>query len=130
MGDETPHIVEYELFFRPDDSLQLAIFTMRYEWDEGRWNGVCQELGTATYDTDRNRLRDELVELVLHELNSLEADGERERFFERHGIEILSAPRHILQRAQEVFGQPTSEPTPWIPQRVGDFAAARTSRGL
>jgi len=57
--------------------------TMRYELDDGVWVGVCEELGTSTYDPELETVVDELGELVLHELNALEADGEREGVFGR-----------------------------------------------
>ncbi len=123
MPDEP--VVEYQMFFRSDDSPQVAIFTLRYEREGDQWTGVCEELGTSTYGRDRSQLRVELAELVVHDLNSLEADGERERFFERHDIEVFNVPRHILERARDVLRPqaPTASPS-WVPQHTPELAAA------
>ena len=64
----------------------------------------------------------ELGELVLHELNALEADGEREGVFGRYGIETLPVPAKILRRIRDfdVARSPTSSDQPklpaWAPQ--------------
>ena len=64
--------------------------TLLLEWDGEYWVGVCNELGTSTYGSERAQVEHELDELVVHELNELEADGERENFFTRHGIEVYA----------------------------------------
>lgn len=108
-------------------NLQLAQptmvgLTMRYELDDDLWVGVCEELGTSTYDPELETVMNELGELVLHELNALEADGEREGVFGRYGIETLPVPANILRRIRDfnVPRSPTSSEQPrltaWAPQ--------------
>ena len=83
--------------------------TMRYELEDDLWVGVCEELGTSTYDSELETVMNELGELVLHELNALEADGEREGVFNRFGIETLPVPANVLRRLRD-FDVPRSPP--------------------
>ena len=64
----------------------FVILTLAFRQDGRRWTGECLELGTATYGRTLKQTRDELNELVMLHLNALEDVGERERFFEQHGI--------------------------------------------
>ena len=102
-------------------NLQLAQptmvgLTMRYELDDEVWVGVCEELGTSTYDSDLDTVMHELSELVLHELNALEADGEREGVFGRYGIETLPVPANVLRRLRDfdVPESPTAKEQPGL----------------
>ncbi|MDE2769503.1 MAG: hypothetical protein OXO54_06220 [Chloroflexota bacterium] len=96
--------------------------TMRYELEGDVWVGVCEELGTSTYDPELEAVMHELGELVLHELNALEADGEREGVFGRYGIETLPVPANVLGRIRDfnVPISPTENKQPgtqaWTPQ--------------
>ena len=98
--------------------------TMRYEREDDLWVGVCEELGTSTYDAELETVMHELGELVLHELNALEADGEREGFFSRYGIEELAVPANVLRRFRhpDAPGFPTQtdlsvrQTCAWAPQ--------------
>lgn len=122
MGDQNPHDQpRYALMFYFNLDLAqpgIVALTMRYEREDGLWVGVCEELGTSTYDADLATATDELGELVLHELNALEADGERENIFGRHGIELLSVPANIRSWIYE------SEPQD--PQAEKSLPRART----
>ena len=60
--------------------------TLKYEYEEEQWVGVCLELGTSTFADTLEEVHDNLTELVVEHLNLLEAEGERERFFEEHDI--------------------------------------------
>ena len=126
MDRQTPHEQPRSVlaFFL---NLQLAQptmvgLTMRYELDDEAWVGVCEELGTSTYDSDLETVMHELGELVLHELNALEADGEREGVFSRFGIETLPVPANVLRRLRDndVPRSPTEKERPgtqaWAPQ--------------
>ena len=98
--------------------------TMRYEREDDQWVGVCEELGTSTYDAELETVMHELGELVLHELNVLETDGERESVFSRNGIETLAVPANVLRRLGDsgMLGSPTQGILPetqtgiWAPQ--------------
>ncbi len=66
----------------------FVVLTLRF-WTEGkRWVGECVELGTSTFGRSLPQTHDELKELVLLHLNTLEDTGERERFFQEHGIRL------------------------------------------
>lgn len=91
--------------------------TMRYELEGDLWVGVCEELGTSTFDSELETVMHELGELVLHELNALEADGEREGVFGRFGIETLPVPANVLRRIRDfdVPRSPISSEQPGLP---------------
>lgn len=91
--------------------------TMRYELEDDLWVGACEELGTSTYDPELETVMRELGELVLHQLNALEADGEREGVFGRYGIETLPVPANVLRRIRDfdVPRPPTSSEQPGLP---------------
>lgn len=108
--------------------------TMRYELEDDLWVGVCEELGTSTYDPELETVMHELGELVLHELNALEADGEREGAFSRFGIETRPVPGNVLRRLRD-FDVPRSPPEKerpglqaWAPQEqlAPDLAPAHS----
>lgn len=107
---------------------------MRYELEDDLWVGVCEELGTSTYDPELETVMRELGELVLHELNALEADGEREGVFGRYGIETLPVPDDVLRRLCDVDapGLATEKEQaglqPWAPrdQLAPDLAPAHS----
>lgn len=65
--------------------------TLRYTREEGKWVGVCIELGTSTFGRNFERVTADLEALVEEHLNLLEEAGERERFFAENGIEMNPA---------------------------------------
>ena len=128
MDRQTPHdqpryVLAFYLNLHPIQPTMVGL-TMRYEREDDLWVGVCEELGTSTYDADLETVQHELGELVLHELNALETDGERERVFNRYGIETLAVPANVLRRFSDsdMLGSPTPEILPdrqlgvWAPQ--------------
>ena len=54
----------------------------------GIWEGVCLELGTATFGDTMEETLAELREMITLDLNGLERIGERERFFKKNGITL------------------------------------------
>ena len=54
------------------------------------WTGECLELGTATDSNSLVRVQNELMELVLLHLNTLEECGDRVRFFKEHNIRFFT----------------------------------------
>lgn len=68
------------------DCMDSVALTLRFRRERRCWTGECVELGTATYGRTLRQTRDELVELVALHLVTLEAIGERERFFRTHGL--------------------------------------------
>ena len=72
--------------------------TLQYEREGGKWVGTCLELGTSTYGNSLDRVRKDLETLVPEHLNLLEEAGERERFFEEHGIQF----HHVIPEPREV----------------------------
>jgi hypothetical protein len=67
---------------------EMVILTLVFSREGDEWVGVCRELGTSTFDTDLNKAKDELCEMVLDHLNGLEEVGERKRFFREHRIRV------------------------------------------
>ena len=60
--------------------------TLKYEFEEEQWVGVCLELSTSTFADTLEEVQNNLTQLVVEHLNLLEDAGERERFFEEHDI--------------------------------------------
>ncbi len=120
-GEEPRSVVAFFLNLQLAQPTMVAL-TMRYELEDDVWVGVCEELGTSTYDSDLDTVMHELGELVLHELNALEADGEREGVFGRYGIEMLPVPGDVIRRLRDVDvpRSPTSSEQPrltaWAPR--------------
>lgn len=76
----------------------FVVLTLAFHQEDKRWLGRCLELGTSTYGRTLKQVHAELVELVELHLNALEDAGERERFFEEHGITFYTAdqaPGHV-----------------------------------
>ena len=60
--------------------------TLRFNRDDGRWVGVCVELGTSTFGKKLEQVEADLRTLVGEHINLLEEAGERARFFSEHEI--------------------------------------------
>ncbi|MBA7535852.1 hypothetical protein ES705_28110 [subsurface metagenome] len=69
------------------------------------WEGVCLELGTATFGDTVEETLAELRELITLDLNGLEQIGERERFFKKNQITL----HRIGTRPQPVRTPVTSQ---------------------
>ncbi len=118
-NDQPRHALAFFLNLHASQPLMVGL-TMRYELDDDVWVGVCEELGTSTYDSDLETVMHELSALVLHELNVLEADGEREGVFSRCGIETLAVPANVLRRFRDPDAPipPTKRGLPETPNGV------------
>ncbi len=84
-----------------EDVEGFAILTLYFREANDVWTGECRELGTATDGATLKQVHEELVDLAVLHLNALEEAGERERFFEKHGIPFYpgdSAPKVIELR--------------------------------
>lgn len=75
------------------------ILTLAFRKEGRLWTGRCQELGTATDGRSLDQVHNELIEapegpvpVELH-LAELADVGERERFFDEHGITVY--PSHL-----------------------------------
>jgi hypothetical protein len=66
----------------------FVVLTLQFRQSDERWLGECLELGTATDGRSLKQVHSELMELVLFHLDSLEAVGERDRFFREQGITL------------------------------------------
>ena len=64
--------------------------TLRFEREGRTWVGTCLELGTSAYADSLDQTQQDLHKLVGEHLALLEEAGERERFFEEHGVPVLS----------------------------------------
>ncbi len=65
-----------------------VILTLKFFREEEQWVGECEELGVSTFSDSLDEVREALEDLVMLDLNALESIGERERFFEKNGIEF------------------------------------------
>ena len=122
-----------EFYFNPElDPPVLIALRMTYTYEDAVWVGVCEELGTSTYGDDLDQVSHELRELVLFELNAVEADGERANVFASGGIEVLPLPEMVLdclrdvQQSQLPALETVSSETlpPWLPQYQLSLAPA------
>ena len=122
-----------DVYFNPEiDPPVLIALRMTYTYEDALWVGVCEELGTSTYGDDLDQVSHELRELVLFELNAVEADGERANVFASCGIEALPLPETVLDCLRDVERSrlPALEPAsseslpPWLPQYQLSLAPA------
>ena len=70
----------------PEEPLGYVDLTLKYEFEEEQWVGVCLELSTSTFGDTLQEVQDDLTQLVIEHLELLEESGERERFFKEHDI--------------------------------------------
>lgn len=63
--------------------------TLQFEREGRMWVGTCRELGTSTYSESFDQVQNDLCKLVEEHLDLLGEAGERERFFEKHGIRFF-----------------------------------------
>ena len=80
----------------------LVILTVEIQREGEQWVGQCVELGTATFGDSVDEVAEELMDLVVLHLKGLEDAGERERFFEAHGITTYedSVPQWVERPVQ------------------------------
>lgn len=71
---------------------KVVILTVEIQREGEQWVGQCMELGTATFGDSVDQVHEELMDLIVLHLNGLEDVGERERFFEAHGITTTEEP--------------------------------------
>ena len=65
--------------------------TLTFSREEGKWVGLCDELGVSTYGKKLEQVEDDLRLLVIEFLNLLEESGERERLFRERKIQVTTA---------------------------------------
>ena len=70
----------------PEGPAGYVDLTLKYEFEEGQWVGVCLELSTSTFADTLEEVQESLAQLVSEHLTLLEDAGETERFFEEHNI--------------------------------------------
>ncbi len=94
-----------------------VVLTYKFQKINRRWTAYCEELGTATFGRSLPEAERRLDEAVGLHLNTLKKVGERERFFEEHGIKFHSTrPRAdvkvYLSLKQKAFVQPRIQRIP------------------
>ena len=62
--------------------------TLRFQKEDNKWVGVCEELGTSTYCRTLPGVEKQLQEAVRMHIETLEELGERERFFKENNIRV------------------------------------------
>ena len=65
-----------------------VVLTYRFRREGRKWSACCEELGTATFGRSLTEAQQRIQEAVLCHLNTLEDVGERDRFFNEHGIQF------------------------------------------
>jgi hypothetical protein len=68
----------------------FVVLTFEFHKEGALWVGRCVELGTATDGRSLEKVGDELAEVVTLHLDALDDVGERQRFFETHGLTLYS----------------------------------------
>ena len=95
----------------PEEPVGYVDLTLKYEFEEDQWVGVCLELSTSTFGDTLEEVKDDLTQLVIEHLNLLEDASERERFFEEHVHEgwqqgaTLDCQRYQQDYSIDNFGQ-------------------------
>lgn len=95
----------------------FVVVTLAFHREGRGWVGVCEELGTSAYGRTLDRTRVELEDLVLLHLNTLEQEGEHERFFAENGMRFYrdEPPQEVSVRPTEVKpGGSSAEDLPYL----------------
>ena len=77
----------------------FALLTADFSEDQGKWIGICLELGTATQADSFDAVREELRELVDLQLNEMAKLGYSREYLATQGIRLHPVPR-ISQTAK------------------------------
>ena len=72
--------------------------------EDDQWIASVEAFGISTYGDDRTSVRNDVLGLTLHFLNSVEADGERERILDRHDIQVmpLDDPTLMIEDSEQM----------------------------
>jgi len=102
----------------------FVVLTFEFHREEHLWVGRCIELGVATDGRWLEKVEDELAELVSLHLDALEEVGERDRFFQEHGITLYSPdpPKEVERRV------PVSDRQKFLDFRAIEVPAPNVSR--
>ena len=84
------------------DTVHTAIFTTSFEEEDGRWVGICHELGASAYGDTLEEARGELSDAVLLEMNEMRRLGFGEEFLADRGVKV-SVTSLIKQEPTEWF---------------------------
>lgn len=69
--------------------VQAAMLTLEFHQEEGTWLGECLELGTATYASTLEEVRNELFEALSLQLNEVERLGFSDEFCQEHHVQLV-----------------------------------------
>lgn len=72
------------------DHLYVILTVLFTQEDDGTWLARCEELGTSTYGNTFEEVKVEIGELIKLHLDTLEKNGERERFLAENRIPLYS----------------------------------------
>jgi predicted RNase H-like HicB family nuclease len=80
--------------------------TLRIRREDDQWVGYCDELGTSTYGSDLQKVKEAIVELVMLHARTLAEVGELESFLRKHKVPFhhkrpSNAPRQVSVRPDE-----------------------------
>ena len=64
------------------------VLTLRLWREDDQWLGECAELGTATFGTSTEEVREELKDLVLLHVKTMAAAGQLETVLAERGVTV------------------------------------------
>lgn len=80
-----------------DRTLGHILVTFRVSQEDGQFTSECVELGTASCGDTIEEALDGIMSATELYLDTLQAEGQRERVFEERGIALLLASKEIKQ---------------------------------
>lgn len=83
---ETVQVIHRDKSGAPDYIINL---TLNYCQESGQWVGVCEELGTSTYDASFEQMKIELREAVELQLNEMERLADVRDYLAHNDVEII-----------------------------------------
>lgn len=105
----------------PAEKMGYIVLTLRYEREDAKWVGICEELGTTTFARTLRQCQSQLEELVAEHLTALDEVGEQDRFFERWHIQVHTASDRTTSLKAPIghlkLLEPSAKPgnKPWSP---------------
>ena len=82
---------------------RYVTLTMTVEGADGQYAAHCIELGTASCGDTLDEAFENIKEAVIVDITALEEIGEREHFFNEHGIEIKQRIKEDIPLIKPVY---------------------------
>lgn len=78
-------------------SFYIILTVLISKEENNTWVATCKELGTSTYGDTFEEVSEEIKELVVLHLNTLEKAGEREKFFKENKIKLFTKSPEVVK---------------------------------